>query len=162
MLKRKRKGFTLVELLVVIAILAILATVSVVGYTQFTKKAKLSNDQTTVTMLNDNLRALAVEKQPETASEALSQLYTVGFTKDKFTTYSTGYHYVYDRAENKFYLADEKGNITFPETKTDTTNMWALYKNQDTDKVGGVQNYVALEPITNQTKFNSVFGGGYM
>ena len=30
-----RKGFTLVELLVVIAILAILATVSVVGYTSF-------------------------------------------------------------------------------------------------------------------------------
>ena len=30
-----RKGFTLVELLVVIAILAILATVSVVGYTAF-------------------------------------------------------------------------------------------------------------------------------
>ena len=31
----KTKGFTLVELLVVIAILAILATVSVVGYTQY-------------------------------------------------------------------------------------------------------------------------------
>ena len=34
-----RKGFTLVELLVVIAILAILATVSVVGYTSFIKSA---------------------------------------------------------------------------------------------------------------------------
>ena len=35
----KTKGFTLVELLVVIAILAILATVSVVGYTSFIKSA---------------------------------------------------------------------------------------------------------------------------
>lgn len=34
-----RKGFTLVELLVVIAILAILATVSVVGYTAFINSA---------------------------------------------------------------------------------------------------------------------------
>ena len=34
-----RKGFTLVELLVVIAILAILATVSVVGYTSFISQA---------------------------------------------------------------------------------------------------------------------------
>ena len=34
-----RKGFTLVELLVVIAILAILATVSVVGYTSFIAQA---------------------------------------------------------------------------------------------------------------------------
>lgn len=35
----KTKGFTLVELLVVIAILAILATVSVVGYTSFIQNA---------------------------------------------------------------------------------------------------------------------------
>ena len=35
----KNKGFTLVELLVVIAILAILATVSVVGYTQYIQNA---------------------------------------------------------------------------------------------------------------------------
>ena len=35
-----RKGFTLVELLVVIAILAILATVSVVGYTSFIGEAE--------------------------------------------------------------------------------------------------------------------------
>ena len=37
-----RKGFTLVELLVVIAILAILATVSVVGYTSFINNANNS------------------------------------------------------------------------------------------------------------------------
>ena len=39
----KTKGFTLVELLVVIAILAILATVSVVGYTSFIDRAEQSN-----------------------------------------------------------------------------------------------------------------------
>ena len=39
----KKKGFTLVELLVVIAIIAILATVSVVGYTTFLDKANQSN-----------------------------------------------------------------------------------------------------------------------
>ena len=37
-----RKGFTLVELLVVIAILAILATVSVVGYTTYINNANKS------------------------------------------------------------------------------------------------------------------------
>ena len=42
----KTKGFTLVELLVVIAILAILATVSVVGFTSFLENAKNSNAQT--------------------------------------------------------------------------------------------------------------------
>lgn len=38
-MKHTQKGFTLVELLVVIAILAILATVSVVGYTAYINKA---------------------------------------------------------------------------------------------------------------------------
>jgi prepilin-type N-terminal cleavage/methylation domain-containing protein len=41
-----KKGFTLVELLVVIAILAILATVSVVGYTSFINRADESNATT--------------------------------------------------------------------------------------------------------------------
>lgn len=41
-MKHTQKGFTLVELLVVIAILAILATVSVVGYTSYITKANES------------------------------------------------------------------------------------------------------------------------
>ena len=42
MRNNKKKGFTLVELLVVIAILAILATVSTIGYTAFVGKANQS------------------------------------------------------------------------------------------------------------------------
>ena len=45
-MKKTQKGFTLVELLVVIAILAILATVSVVGYTSFIDRANQSNATT--------------------------------------------------------------------------------------------------------------------
>lgn len=41
-MKHTKKGFTLVELLVVIAILAILATVSVVGYTAYIGRANES------------------------------------------------------------------------------------------------------------------------
>ena len=48
-----KKGFTLVELLVVIAILAILATVSVVGYTSFINRANNSVAQQELTQLRD-------------------------------------------------------------------------------------------------------------
>ena len=41
-MRNNKKGFTLVELLVVIAILAILASVAVVGYTAFIDKANKS------------------------------------------------------------------------------------------------------------------------
>ena len=49
----KTKGFTLVELLVVIAILAILATVSVVGYTSFIDSAENSVALSEVTQVRD-------------------------------------------------------------------------------------------------------------
>ena len=52
---KTKKGFTLVELLVVIAILAILATATIVGYTAFTKKAKLSNLESELRQVRDLL-----------------------------------------------------------------------------------------------------------
>ena len=53
----KTKGFTLVELLVVIAILAILATVSVVGYTSFINSANDSVAQQELTQIRNYMIA---------------------------------------------------------------------------------------------------------
>lgn len=53
----KKKGFTLVELLVVIAILAILATVSVIGYTAFVDKADQSKAVTELTQVKTLVRS---------------------------------------------------------------------------------------------------------
>ena len=52
-----KKGFTLVELLVVIAILAILATVSVVGYTSFITRANESTALQEMTQIRDKVIA---------------------------------------------------------------------------------------------------------
>ena len=52
----KKKGFTLVELLVVIAIIAILATVSVVGYTAFLDKANQSNAMTEAAQVEEAIK----------------------------------------------------------------------------------------------------------
>ena len=89
-----RKGFTLVELLVVIAILAILATVSVVGYTSYidgaettaaTTEAASIHDAITVALVND--KYIMVEKTakvdanpdatPSVAAAAATYIYIV-------------------------------------------------------------------------------------
>ncbi len=44
-MKKTKKGFTLVELLVVIAILAVLTTVTIIGYVSFVNKADQSATQ---------------------------------------------------------------------------------------------------------------------
>ena len=63
---KKRKGFTLVELLVVIAILAILASVSVVGYVSFTNKAKESNALQEMTQVKTTLLAALADGEEGT------------------------------------------------------------------------------------------------
>ena len=56
-MKNTKKGFTLVELLVVIAILAILASVAVVGYTAFLDKAEESNAKTELHQIETSVEA---------------------------------------------------------------------------------------------------------
>ena len=59
----KTKGFTLVELLVVIAILAILATVSVVGYTSFIDRANQSNSDTEAHQIESAIESYTIAGQ---------------------------------------------------------------------------------------------------
>ena len=61
MKKKIKKGFTLVELLVVMAILAILSTVSVVGYLGFTEKAKESNAKTEMAQVQEVVRGMLLD-----------------------------------------------------------------------------------------------------
>ena len=61
LLNKTKKGFTLVELLVVIAILAVLASVSVVGYLGFTTKARNSNAMTELAQVKEVLRGNLID-----------------------------------------------------------------------------------------------------
>ncbi len=66
----KKKGFTLVELLVVIAIIAILATVSVVGYTAFISKANQSNAVTELSQIKDAVNAAVLDGKESVTVDA--------------------------------------------------------------------------------------------
>ena len=72
----KKKGFTLVELLVVIAIIAILAAVSVVGYTAFINKANQSNAVTELSQIKDAVNAAVLDGEEAVAIDGA----TVNFT----------------------------------------------------------------------------------
>ena len=73
MRNNKNKGFTLVELLVVIAILAILATVSVVGYTSFIESATVSNDENIAAQLNNFLVAMKADSNGPFYGEEINE-----------------------------------------------------------------------------------------
>lgn len=130
----KRKGFTLVELLVVIAILAVLATVSVIGYLSFTNKAKESNDISLTTQMNLALQANeAVDGKAKTMTDALNVLSDAGLDVTKLTPTSQGYSYVYDSESGRMLLLGKDKNIIAPEGATDSNKIdtFAIVKTEE-------------------------------
>ena len=117
--KKKRDGFTLVELLVVIAILAVLASVSVIGYLGFTKKAKVSNDVSLTTQMNRILQAEEAGGETfDTPHDAITALKEGGLDVTKLTPTADGYNYVYDvngTNGQKMILVDENKSVIAPE-----------------------------------------------
>ena len=110
-MKNSKKGFTLVELLVVIAILAILATVAVVGYTSFTRKADISNDTVIAGELNTLLAATDVTDPIESFDDVKAALYANGFYLANLNTKTEGCYFVWDAKNNQIILVD--GNDGF-------------------------------------------------
>ena len=124
----KRKGFTLVELLVVIAILAVLATVSVVGYTSFTKKAKVSNDVSLTTQMNTILQANEVtDGKNATPHEAVEELVAGGLDVTKLTPTANDYNYVWDSTQNRIFLLDEDKKVVSPTNLKASSNAVNLF-----------------------------------
>ncbi len=117
--KKTKKGFTLVELLVVIAILAILATVSVVGYTSFIDKANQSVDEQAVTQMNLLLQADEIASNPPTSVTEVKTLLTANGYNGKFEALHSKYALGWLSTENIMVLVQKDSNsITYPEAYT--------------------------------------------
>ena len=116
MKKKNIKGFTLVELLVVIAILAILATVTVVGYIAFTDKADRSVDEQTVEQLNTVLQASEVsDGKPVNPSDAMAILEENGFNIENYEAVYSKNTIYWDSSTNRILIYTEGEGVTFPE-----------------------------------------------
>ncbi|MBR2967016.1 MAG: prepilin-type N-terminal cleavage/methylation domain-containing protein [Clostridia bacterium] len=113
MMKSTKKGFTLVELLVVIAILAILATVSVVGYTAFVERANRSIDEQVVAQLNNFVLGYLVETPNATAQDVLVALVDDGAMDFELAhkNHSLAWDYT-----NKRIVLVENNQVVYPES----------------------------------------------
>lgn len=158
MKKHNQKGFTIVELVIVIAVIAILAAVLIPTFSNLVKKANLSNDQQNVRNMNT---ALAVEVIPDskfaTAGDAINGLYREGWNTGKLETYSKGFHYAYSLENNRMYLLDETGTVVYPEESVEKSTLWGFYSDNSQDVIDGIKNYVALKNITSTDHFNRAF-----
>ena len=159
MINSKKKGFTIVELVIVVAVIAILAAVLIPTFSNLVKKANLSNDQAFVRNANTTLALEGALEKIENAGDAINALNRNGFT-GKYNTYSSGYHYCYSLEENKMYLVDNKNNVIFPEENVSLSSLWGLYMDDRTSITDGINKYVAMDNINNSQHYVEVFANG--
>ena len=129
MKRNGKRGFTIVELVVVIAVVAILAAVLIPTFASVIKKANVSNDVVLVKELNDGLKMEEVGgKKNDTMTDVLNVAKDYGFEVEKLTPRSSG-EILWDSVNNRFALLDENGNAVYKDeskTLSSGANLWKI------------------------------------
>lgn len=98
-----RKGFTLVELIIVIAVIAILSAVLIPTFTSLVQKANLSSDEVAVRNMNEILATEFVTEKPESLRDVVDALERNGYNSS-LDPLTKGYAFVWDKKQNKVLL----------------------------------------------------------
>ena len=125
-MNKNRKGFTIVELVIVIAIIAILAAVLIPTFASLIQKANISKDTQVIRNLNT--------EKPETMRDALKIAAEAGYLVDKINAAANGNDILWD-SENKVFCYYNVATGTpayIPETKVDNAKtpvykFWKVY-----------------------------------
>ncbi len=116
MKKSNKKGFTIVELVIVIAVVAILAAVLIPTFVNVVKKANVSNDTALVRNLNSALIAEeASGNTPKTMQDVVDIAEDYGYNVSNLQTKADGYKLLWHQQTNRFYVQNGDKITTNPE-----------------------------------------------
>ena len=141
MRKSNKKGFTVVELVIVIAIIAILAAVLIPTFAGLIQKANESKDTQLVKNLNTALAA--DNKEHKTMTSALEAAAAFGYDVGKINASATGNEILWD-SENDVFCYLKNGNVEYiPETNlkngalaaNETYKLWKIYDGKNGNTV---------------------------
>ena len=143
MRKSNRKGFTIVELVIVIAVIAILAAVLIPTFASIIKKANLSSDQSAVRNMNTALAAdtAVVDAEDLDLKIVIDALDAAGFNAKKaLIPTSSGHVFYWYKTYNKIVLAKD-GEVVYPVDNQELVDSFAA----DLEKTGDDQVLFDLE-----------------
>ena len=134
MKRSNKKGFTIVELVIVIAIIAVLAAVLIPTFAGVIRKANVAKDTQLVSNLN---KALATDTANEhvTMTDALAAAAAFGYDVPKINASATNNEILWDATNDLFcYYDADKAEITYipeyePENATKPENFWVISTN---------------------------------
>ena len=117
-MKNNRKGFTIVELVIVIAVIAVLAAVAIPTFSAIVKRANISADTQIVRNMNVILTAECADKSvPINASGVRTLLNQNGISNFRPETKFFTYYWIENK--NVIVLANESDIVVYPEEYID-------------------------------------------
>ncbi len=104
-MKNTRKGFTIVELVIVIAVIAILAAVLIPTFVSLNRKANLNSDMQAVRQMNLALAAdEAINGKAKDIESAMQIIANAGYDVDNWSCLSAGYQVYWYKTDNRCIL----------------------------------------------------------
>ena len=133
----KKRGFTIIELVIVIAVIAILAAVLIPTFSDLIKKAKISSDTQIVRNMNTALAMSEADQGKSVdAYKAYEVLKSAGFLAERLNPTTEGYYYAFDALNNRMLILNENFDVYYPEeyksqTMENDGNAWSIYVSDD-------------------------------
>ena len=120
MKRSNKKGFTIVELVIVIAIIAILAAVLIPTFASLIQKANESNDIQAAKNMNTFLAMANVTDGVDSILDVYDLFESSGYSVESYKPLYAGRSYYYDKQANQIvYVDDATGKILYPTERKD-------------------------------------------
>ncbi|MBO4429376.1 MAG: type II secretion system protein, partial [Clostridia bacterium] len=124
---QKKRGFTIVELVIVIAVIAILAAVLIPTFSNVIARAKISADTQLCRNLNTVLTMATSEgRVPGSMYDVLYLVSESGYLLGNLNPTAEGYYYAWDsQGEKIVYIREDLDTVVYPEDYTiDKSKCW--------------------------------------
>jgi type IV pilus assembly protein PilA len=132
---KNKKGFTIVELVIVIAVIGILAAVLIPTFVKLIRKSRINSDQTLIRNLNTALRVDLPNEKHDTLYDALIAAKASGYDVNKINASATNNEILWDSLNDVFcylneneieYLPDLTDSLSEKLTENDY-RLWKIY-----------------------------------
>ena len=155
MKKNNKKGFTIVELVIVIAVIAILAAVLIPTFSSIIKKAKISNDTVLAKNLTTAIATESITSKPTSMEEVVTKLYNAGFVLENLSPTTEDYFYGWDSKNNQIILISDECSVVYESAKSTPVDVYVATTGDFAQKLANAGYSLYLTTDATEVKTNN-------